>query len=167
MSFEKQWQDGVRDVSGALELLSRPALQKLRELCSLMLEQKRGLQALSVRVDPAAHCADCGGACCVAGKYHFTSVDLLVYLVTGQPVFAPLFGNGLCPYLGAAGCLMEPSYRPFNCITFNCELIEDLLSAEEVSGFYRLERELRHNYGEIRSLFPANSIDGALLKGMP
>jgi hypothetical protein len=167
MSFEKQWHDGLLGVSRAFLLLSEPDLERLRDLTSLMVVQKGALQALVTRVGAASHCASCGGACCVAGKYHFTAVDFLVYLATGEPLFAPLFGNGLCPYLGEAGCLIPPAYRPFNCITFNCERIEDLLSGEEVSRFYQLERELRHNYGEIRSLFPGKTMDGALLKGAP
>lgn len=165
MGFNKQWHDGVREVTGSFSLLSEPALDRLRILCSLMMEQKGALQALAAQADAASQCAGCGGACCVAGKYHFTAVDLLVYLSTGEPLFAPLFDNGLCPYLAQDGCLIAPAYRPFNCITFNCELIEDLLSADQVSRFYQLERELRSNYAEIRSLFPANSMDGALLKG--
>jgi hypothetical protein len=164
-NFEKQWQDGVQAVGLAFTALPQPALQRLQALCALLMEQKRELQAIAAHVDPASHCAGCGGACCVAGKYHFTPVDLLVYLVNEEPLFAPLFGNGLCPFLAETACLMAPAYRPFNCITFNCELIEDLLLPQEVSRFYRLERELRRNYGEIRSLFPGNSMDGALLKG--
>ena len=153
----------MQEVSGAFGALSESDLQRLRALCDLLMERKRALQALTARLDPATHCAGCGGACCVAGKYHFARVDLLVYLAAGQPLFAPLFDNGLCPYLGESGCLMAPAFRPFNCITFNCELIEDLLDDEEVARFYRLERELRRNYGEIRSLFPGGSMDRALL----
>jgi hypothetical protein len=164
MSFERQWQDGVQRITAAFSLLSEGDLARLRALCALMMEQKGALQALTLRVDPAAHCAGCGGACCVAGKYHFSAVDLLAYLVTGEPLFVPLFGNGLCPYLAETICLMAPAYRPFNCITFNCEVIEDLLSAAEVASFYRLEKELRRSYSEIRRLFPANKMDGALLK---
>ena len=167
MSFEKQWHDGVQEVTGAFLRLSEPAAQRLRALCSLLMGQKQAMHALVARVDPASHCARCGGACCVAGKYHFGEVDLLVYLAAGQPLFAPLFGNGLCPYLGEAGCLMEPALRPFNCISFNCELIEDLLSTQEVSSFYQFERELRRNYREICSLFAGSSLDRALLKGTP
>lgn len=167
MSFNKQWQDRVQVVADTFSGLSEPDLGRLRELGALLMEQKRAMQALTARVDPASHCAGCGGACCVAGKYHFAAVDLLIYLATGEPLFVPLFDNGLCPFLGAAGCLMAPAYRPFNCITFNCELIEDPLLPEEVSRFYQLERELRRNYGEIRSLFHDNSMDGALLKRAP
>ena len=165
MSWEGQWLGGVREVAGAFSQLTEIEAKRLRTLSELMMRQKGELHALTARVDPASHCAVCGGACCVAGRYHFSAVDFLVYLTTDEPLFAPLFGNGLCPYLGASGCLMRPAYRPFNCITFNCERIEDLLSAEEVSGFYRLERELRRCYQDIRRLFPGNRMDGALLKG--
>ncbi|OGU05775.1 MAG: hypothetical protein A2075_02035 [Geobacteraceae bacterium GWC2_58_44] len=165
MDFDKQWHDGVRRVSAAFSALPEPELERVRRLGSLMMEQKGAMQALVAQVDAASHCAGCGGACCVAGKYHFTAVDLLVHLATGAPLFAPLFHNGLCSYLAEAGCLMAPAYRPFNCITFNCELIEDLLPEHEVARFYRLERELRRSYGEMRALFPGNSMDGALLQG--
>jgi len=78
MSIEKDWHDGVRRVTHALSHLSEPELDRLRALCAKMMEQKVAMQALTARVDPASHCAGCGGACCVAGKYHFTGVDLLV-----------------------------------------------------------------------------------------
>jgi hypothetical protein len=165
MNFEKQWQDGVSSVTSAFCALPEPDLAQLRRLSSLLMEQKGAMQALVAQVDAASQCAGCGGACCVAGKYHFTAADLLVYLTTGAPLFAPLFGNGLCSYLGEAGCLMAPAYRPFNCITFNCELIEDLLPPDELTRFYQLERELRQTYAEIRSLFPGSSMHGALLRG--
>jgi hypothetical protein len=167
MTFEQQWQDGVQYVTLAFRELPAPELARLHELSAELRRQKCAMQALVARVDAASRCAGCGGECCVAGKYHFTRADLLVYLATGETLFAPLFGNGLCPYLGPAGCLAATAYRPFNCITFNCERIEDLLSGEEVAGFYRMERELRRLYREIRSLFPDKSMDGALLAGAP
>ena len=167
LHFEKQWDEGVRGVTCAFSAFTEQEMQRLRRLASSMMEQKEAMQAVVARVDAGSHCAGCGGACCVSGKYHFTGVDLLVYLVTGKALFAPLFGNGLCPYLAEEGCLMAPAYRPFNCITFNCEVIEDLLSKDEVSRFYQLERELRRSYGEIRSLFAENAMGAALLKGDP
>jgi hypothetical protein len=160
---DKQWHDAVCRVSRAFERLPGAERGRVERLCRLMMEQKGGMQALVARVDAASHCAGCGGACCVTGKYHFTPVDLLVYLVSSQQLFQPLFGNGLCPYLGATGCLMQPEFRPFNCITFNCEVIEERLTDEELARFYRFERELRQNYQEIRSIFPGRCIDGSLL----
>jgi len=162
-NFEEQWENGVRVVKLAFLALSERERAKLQGLSTALREQKCAMQALVAQVGAASHCARCGGECCVAGKYHFTRADLVIYLVTGATLFEPLFGNGLCPYLGRSGCLIPPAYRPFNCITFNCERIEDLLSAREVSCFYQMERDLRRIYGEIRSLFPRKSLEGALL----
>ena len=161
--FAGQWQQGVLRVTADYLALSQQVLHRLQVLSAELQEKKCAMQALVARVGAAAHCAGCGGECCVAGKYHFTKADLLVYLAAGEPLFEPLFGNGLCPYLGQAGCLIPAAFRPFNCITFNCERIEDLLSEHDLAGFYRMERELRRCYDEIRSLFPEQTMYGALL----
>jgi hypothetical protein len=163
-SYEELWREGVRRVTAAFALLAEPDRQQVAILCRSLLARKEAMQALVARVDAASHCAGCGGACCVKGKYHFTPVDLLVYLATGRDLFAPLFDNGLCPYLAPEGCLMPPGYRPFNCITFNCERIEDQLPEKEVALFYRWESELRETYRQLRALFPDRSADGPLLK---
>ena len=164
MSFERQWREGVLQVSAGFAALREPEMERMRVLAHSMMARKEAMQALVASVDAASRCAGCGGACCVSGKYHFSAVDLLVYLVTGAPLFTPRFDNGLCPYLGDACCLIPPGYRPFNCITFNCDLIEDRFSRDELSRFYAMERELRLDYGEIRSLFPAKKMDGSLLR---
>ena len=159
----EQWREGVGRVTRAYLALPQPLIQRLHGLSAALKTERRAMQELVAKVGAAAHCASCGGECCVAGKYHFTRADLLVYLASQEPLFTPLFGNGLCPYLGREGCLIEPAFRPFNCITFNCERIEELLSEQELAGFYRMERELRRYYGEIRSLFPEQTMHGALL----
>ncbi|HJV33951.1 hypothetical protein [Geomonas sp.] len=162
--YEELWREGVRRVTAGYALLSRADREQVDRLCRSMVARKEAMQALVARVDAASHCAGCGGACCVKGKYHVTPVDLVVYLATGAELFAPLFDNGLCPYLAPEGCLMPPGYRPFNCITFNCELIEDQLPEEEVALFYLWESELRESYRQLRALFPDRSADGPLLK---
>lgn len=164
MEWERQWQKGVDAVSAGFIALPKPELERLRALARAMVELKERMQDVAARVDAAAHCAGCGGACCVSGRYHFTAADLLVYLATAAPLFTPRFDSGLCPYLGEPHCLIPAGYRPFNCITFNCEVIEDRLLPEELSRFYLLERELRQGYREIRSLFPDRSMDGSLLR---
>jgi hypothetical protein len=164
MDFERQWREGVGRVTAAFEALDPKQKGDLSALITRLMEQKRTMQALVEQVEAAVHCADCKGECCVAGKYHFTGVDLLAYLVTQAPLFAPLFGNGLCCYLAQERCLMPAPYRPFNCITFNCERIERLLPEPEVERFYQLERELRESYARIRALFPDSAMGHALLQ---
>ncbi|MBJ6802104.1 hypothetical protein [Geomonas propionica] len=161
--WNNEWQEAVSRVTAAFERLSVPVRRNLETLATQMAAHKEGMQQLVSGVDAAAHCAGCGGACCVKGKYHFSAVDLLVYLATDKPLFAPRFDNGLCPFLGEPECLIPAGYRPFNCITFNCDLIEDQLAREDVSRFYRMEQELVARYAAIRGLFPARSMDGPLL----
>lgn len=103
-------------------------------------------------VDGEKICEACNGKCCDSGIYHFTVTDLMAYLSDGKKLFIPDFSNGRCPYLGLAGCLMEPDYRPFNCITFNCECIETLLAEEDVEKFYEIEKKLRASYASIEKL---------------
>jgi hypothetical protein len=90
-------------------------------------------------------------------------VDVLVYLVNGEPLFAPRFASGWCPFLDEAGCMMPPAKRPFNCITFNCEQIEDLFSPVELAQFYSQEKELRRCYADITRLFAGSVFRGAVM----
>ncbi|UFS71643.1 hypothetical protein LPW11_05465 [Geomonas sp. RF6] len=159
----KAWGAGVARVQEAFVRLSPEKRGELHSLACHLMARKSAMQALVEQVDAAATCAACRGACCASGRYHFRNADLLVYLVTGEPLFTPLFGNGACPYLAVEGCLMPPAYRPFNCITFNCEAIEDLLPAGDTARFYQGERELREIYRQIEELFPGRSLHGALL----
>ena len=163
MTLEEAWQRGVETVTDAFLALDRARHRQLEEKTAGLVDCKSSMQALLERVDAAGICRRCAGECCAAGKYHFTAADLLVYLVNDEPLFAPLFDNGLCPFLGSGGCLMPAGYRPFNCITFNCEAVEDLLLEEELARFYELERVLRRLYGEIGSLLPGRTFSSALL----
>lgn len=164
MKWEREWGKAVSAVNAGFLALPQEKAHRLRELSRAMVALKERMQHLVAQVDAAELCAGCGGACCVCGKYHFAAVDLLVYLATQELLFAPRFDNGLCPLLGEPNCLVPAGYRPFNCITFNCELIEDRLADSDVSRFYLMERELRELYAEIRSLFPRGAMDGSLLR---
>ncbi|MCM0080217.1 hypothetical protein L4X63_01300 [Geomonas sp. Red32] len=167
MSLQKQWQDGLRNVAAVWVMLPIQDRERVGNLCQEMIECKEALQDIASRANAEAHCAACDGACCVTGRLHFAKADLLVYLVTAKPIFTPRFESPRCPYLTTAGCLMPPGYRPFNCITFNCEVIEDRLPEETVTEFYRLEQELKGVYAELRALFPPTSMDGPLISGEP
>lgn len=161
--WNHEWQERVGGVTASFERLPDAERKTLDQLARGMVAHKEAMQQIVAQVDAAGSCAGCGGTCCVSGRYHFGAADLLVYLSTERPLFTPRFENGLCPFLGDGECLIPAGFRPFNCITFNCDLIEDRLSQEEVSRFYRMERELKQLYAEIRSLFPPRSMDGPLL----
>jgi hypothetical protein len=126
---------------------------------------KSALHNVVDAVDAGVVCASCGGACCMSGKYHFTVVDLLAYLVDEKELFAPHFGRGVCPYLDSRGCRMAPPYRPFTCVIFNCELVEGLLDLLQKKLLRDLESELRGHYAGLEDLFGSRFMGGVLMNG--
>jgi hypothetical protein len=158
-----KWQQAVAAVTSEYAALVPSLRKRLQTLCESIIAVKSAVHAVTETVSPAAICAACGGACCASGKYHFTVVDLLVFLDSGQPLFEPQFGRDLCPYLGERSCLMEPDFRPFNCLTFNCEQVEVLLAPREVECFYTGEKELRRLYAGVEELFGNRFMHGLLM----
>jgi hypothetical protein len=142
------------DVVGR-EFIALPGLflEKIEILVAEIKSLKTALFELTRIVEGEAVCKACNGGCCDSGRYHFTVTDLLAYLSDGKELFVPDFSNGRCPYLGRDGCMMEPEYRPFNCISFNCECLEELLPQEDVRTFYEMEKELRMRYTAVENLF--------------
>jgi hypothetical protein len=147
------WSRAVDAVGREFAALPGAFLDKIAILVAEMKSLKTALFELTRVLEGEAVCEACNGGCCDSGKYHFTITDLLSYLSDGKKLFTPDFSNGRCPYLGRAGCMMEPEYRPFNCITFNCECLEKLLPQEEVRKFYEMEMELRARYTAMEDLF--------------
>jgi len=89
-------------------------------------------------------CRTCGGECCLLGKYHVSVLDVLAYRKNGVESVIPDFSAGpACPYSDASGCTMPAAYRPVTCVIFNCQLIEDRLSATQRDALHENEKRLR------------------------
>lgn len=131
-------------------------LQAVREL-------KRDIHQYAAAIDGSAICAECGGQCCATGKHHFTVVDLLVSLTEEKAVVVPRFSSGSCPFLGGEGCLMEPEFRPYNCVTFNCDRIDSLLPPFEREAFMNAERKLRSTYRAMEEFFGNTFMQGLII----
>jgi hypothetical protein len=110
-------------------------------------------------------CRLCLGECCRTGSYHFTAVDLLGYLTTGRDLFSPGFDKSTCPYLGDNGCIMEPAYRPYNCVTFVCDKIDAGMDSALRSRFAELSSELVELYRKLEALFANRFVYGILNNG--
>ncbi|MCM2358822.1 MAG: hypothetical protein NDI77_11785 [Geobacteraceae bacterium] len=163
MTDRESWDLAVAAVAGEFAALSPSRRALLAELTLAATACKKELNAVVTAVSAAEICAACGGGCCETGKYHVTVVDLLVYLVEGKELFTPRYDQGMCPYLGAQGCLMAPAYRPYNCVTFNCERVERLLMQAEKERLASLERELRSLYGRFEELCGNRFMGGLLM----
>jgi hypothetical protein len=147
------WNGAITAVKTEFTTLPELILAKISTSTEIIKNHKKAIFALTEAVGGGKICENCRGECCNKGKYHFTIIDLLVFLVEGKALFTPRFGRERCPYAGDAGCLMEPEYRPFNCITFHCERLEELLGASDIEEFYQLEKKLRFQYSELENMF--------------
>ncbi len=163
MTDKEAWEKAVAAVTGEYAALA-PALRAwVEERTATIREVKTGLDAISQGVSGGEICAACRGECCARGKHHVTVIDLLVHLAAGRPLGIPDFAGDHCPWLGAAGCCLEPAYRPFNCVTFNCERVEGLLEPLVRERFCRAEEKLRALYGEVEDFFGNRFMQGLLL----
>lgn len=126
---------------------------QIASLISEMMICKDSIHRIMFEAGSETLCADCGGICCSRGKYHVSPVDLLAFIVTGREIFSPDFTNGACPYLSDDHCLMPPPYRPFTCITFACEALEERMPP-------LVRARLRFLVDNLASLYA--SIDGIL-----
>jgi hypothetical protein len=107
----------------------------------------------------ASACAGCDGTCCGCGRHHVTATNLLAYLLAGETPPEPDF-SVTCPFLGNSGCLLPSFRRPYNCITFFCEILEDRLDDVGRERLRDLDRRLRAVYERIAQRYPLASLRG-------
>lgn len=131
----------------------------LRERLDAIAVLQQALDALFQRAGGPRVCAACDGACCGCGRHHVTLANLLVYLLADQVPPAPDFDR-TCPYLGEAGCRLPVPCRPYNCITFFCEQLEDGMTPEDRAQLRQLDRQLRREYQSIAERHPLASLQG-------
>ncbi|MDR3579165.1 MAG: hypothetical protein P4L44_04275 [Oryzomonas sp.] len=142
MNDQEAWQRGVRFMEKIHGRLPRHARRQLGELLDSYRRHKGDMLTLTAGSD--AVCRDCGGQCCLNGKYRFNGLDLLALFDQQAPLPVPDFAQKpLCPYGDACGCGMEPPFRPLDCVLFICGAIEELLSETAANALALLEQELR------------------------
>jgi len=152
MTDREKWDRGVAALREGYATLSPLLKARLKKSAAAIKSCKQALRLIGEGVRAAEICGECRGECCARGKNHVSSIDLLVYLNDGRKIFTPCFEQGICPYLGENGCLMEPEYRPYNCITFICERVEGVLGPLEKERACAVERDLRALYKGVEQL---------------
>ncbi|HTP65581.1 MAG TPA: hypothetical protein VMJ66_09345 [Geobacteraceae bacterium] len=165
MTDNEKWDRGVAAVRKEFAALGPALTRRLMVFAAAIKSRKVALHSAAEEAGAGAICGECRGECCHRGKNHVTVVDLLVYLCDGRELFTPCFERDICPYLAESGCIMDPEYRPYNCITFICERIEDGLEPSRKELFYGFEQELRTLYEEFERLFD-NSFRYGLMRTM-
>lgn len=66
--------------------------------------------------------------------------------------------------MGAQGCRLTVSCRPYNCISFICDTIEDSLLPQQKNHFYHLENQLRSIYRDFSEHYQGAAMTGLLLQ---
>jgi hypothetical protein len=156
---DQQWNALLDQARQELRSLPTAERTELTELLAGIAEDQIHLDRLFAKAAGEATCAECLGGCCGCGRHHLTLANLLAYLCHDLTPPTPDFSR-TCPFLGEHGCLLPASKRPYNCITFLCEALEDRLSPDEQVEFYRLEKQLRSSYEKIAERYPAASLRG-------
>jgi len=117
---------------------------ELDGLLEEIMHLKQMLVELVTSSGSSAICRACGGECCNLGKYHLSVLDILAYRKTGLEPLVPDFSSTpACPYSNASGCLMTAPYRPLTCVIFNCQSIEERLTAPQRQTLDEYESALR------------------------
>lgn len=156
------WQQVIERVS--VEYRSLPQSEK--EWIGERLDRIEQLQAELDRLFQVAEgeriCCLCQGDCCAKGHNHMTLVNLLSLVRQGVDVPVADFSR-TCPFLGDRGCVLAVAARPYNCITFICDSIEDALDTEQRRRFYEIDRQLRALYQEFVQRYRAAAMTGLLI----
>ncbi len=159
----RRWQQIIKQVEAEYRLL--PVSEQAwiaQQLQQLETVQQR-LQQLFEAGNGKQACRDCLGECCAKGHNHMSLANLLGFLQRGERPPEPDFSQ-TCPFLGGQGCVLAVADRPYNCITFVCDIIENSLTSAQVAEFYSLERQLRSLYQNFAERYVGAGLSGLLLQ---
>ena len=162
MTDNELWSEAVGKVRREYQAFPASLKQQLSGLSAEIMELKGEHQKLLATFDAESLCGRCNGVCCRYGKHHFSAVELISYLVFERELFSPSFDNPVCPYIDDSGCLMEPSLRPFNCIIFICEELDNQLDEASRALLEALEARLRSLYRRFGEML-GNRFENGLL----
>lgn len=130
MDDQQVWNIGAVRLKGLLADLSVGTMSTLTQLLIRYRKAKEALAAVVADVDAASVCRECGGQCCLNGKYRINVLDTLARIAAEIPTSADFSQKPVCPYGACTGCTMEPGLRPADCVLFICDAIDQKLSPQ-------------------------------------
>ncbi len=161
--WQRLWRSVVDAVGAELAALAPEERASLRGDLETIRELQEELHLLFLAAGGAGLCAACDGECCGLGRHHLTLANLLPFLLAAEEP-PPLDFGRTCPLLGDGGCILEAGRRPYNCVTFLCEAVEERLTPADRERFGNLETDLRRRYGDLESRYAGAGMRGLLLR---
>jgi hypothetical protein len=162
-SRTERWQLILQQVTAAYRDLAEDEKNWICRQLQLIETLQQQLELLFQLAGGAQVCSGCQGDCCAKGHNHMTLANLLSFLQTDRLPPRADFSR-TCPFLGRQGCLLPPASRPYNCISFVCDTIENALKPADLVEFYHLERLLRSYYLEFAARYRGAGMTGVLLQ---
>ena len=156
------WPDFLRQVRCEFKQLPGPDQAWLQARLQEIADLQGVLDQLFSALDGLDVCYACHGACCGSGRHYLTLTNLLGSLLAGVDPPPPDFARS-CPFLGETGCLLAVNYRPYNCITFFCEQLDDRMTPEQRQLLANTDQALRAEYLAIAERFPLAGMRGLWL----
>ncbi len=153
------WPALLERIKAELESLSAAEKSWIKARLAVIETVQLALDELFCKAGGIESCTSCDGACCDCGRHHVTLTNLLGYLLQNQDPPAPDFSQA-CPYLGAEGCRLPVSRRPYNCITFFCDRLDGRLDPAEAFRLQALDQQLRAEYEHLAERCPGASLRG-------
>lgn len=160
---QQLWQQTVTALRLELAGISPSERSWIASRLGVIVRLQERLHALFLGADGENLCRCCRGQCCERGRNHLTLVNLLGYLLEEREPPAPDFTR-TCPFLGPHGCRIDVGRKPFNCVTFICDGIEQRLTEDRRTDFYALEKELRRCYETFERRFAGAGLRGLLIR---
>lgn len=130
MNDRQLWNLGIERLNRLLADLPVEAGLTLTQLLTRYRTAKDAFAAIITEVDGASVCRECGGQCCLNGKYRINIFDALACVAAQIPTSADFSQKPVCPYGTDSGCSMEPGLRPADCVLFICDAIDRMLSPQ-------------------------------------
>ena len=156
------WRQLLTRLEAELASLDSAERQWLKAQVAAISLIQQELDQLFMTAGGAQACHACQGECCGCGRHHLTLTNLLGDLLADTEPPQPDFSL-TCPYLGATGCRLAPGRRPYNCITFFCEPLEENLGTAGRERLRDLDRRLRSHYQAVADRYPLASLRGLCL----
>jgi len=115
----------------------------LASLLARYSQTKEALAAVISEIDATSVCRQCGGQCCLNGKYRINVFDTLGFITREIIPSINFIQKPACPYGSHDGCSMEPGLRPADCILFLCDALDEKLSPDSRMILAAGEQKLR------------------------
>ena len=161
--FHLHWREMVLDLQRRYALLDRADCAWIATRLERIEQLQEKMHSLFLAGQGDGVCLRCEGSCCDSGRNHFSFVNLLAFIDKGESPPEPDISRP-CPFLGDSGCRLEPRRRPYSCLTFLCDEVENHLCEEDLHSFYTAEQQLRGLYLAFDQRYAGSSLRGLFIR---